>query len=239
MKRISFLILAATVLAAAASAALAQTDTRNNTAVLYSPIKYPTERKEFCFNFRTGAVPARRGNCDLRYGMLYAGRDWDWFETAVSGTSRNVIKDLGAHKWSEKIDVPIVEPLARLKPGEQRNATIDVSGKPGADGRPGENGEDGADGLGGPEASGSFSGQQTHFGREPADDSRDTPDISKRKNDGSPNVSGLFTRAVPGHMYVIHVVNDSTDFYALFRVESVERGDNCTITWTFASPPAK
>jgi hypothetical protein len=30
---------------------------------------------------------------------------------------------------------------------------------------------------------------------------------------------------------VIHVVDDKRDFYALFRVDKLQRGDNCTISW--------
>jgi hypothetical protein len=237
MKRISLFMLAAALLAATASAAFAQTDGRINTAVLHSPNKYPKERKNFCFNFHTGVAAARSGNCDLRYGYLYAGDDWDWFETAISGDHRNVIKDLGAHDWTEQISVPIVEPLAKLKPGEQRQISVDVSGKDGADGKPGRNGENGADGASGADAGRSFSDQPSRFGREPSDDFRNTPVTSKPKNDGKPKVSAPFIKAVAGHIYVIHVVNDAADFYALFRVDSVERGDNCTITWMFISPP--
>jgi hypothetical protein len=50
----------------------------------------------------------------------------------------------------------------------------------------------------------------------------------------SPNM----IRAIPGHMYVVHVVDDKRDFYALFRVDALQRGDNCTISWKMIpSPP--
>jgi hypothetical protein len=38
-------------------------------------------------------------------------------------------------------------------------------------------------------------------------------------------------------MYVLRVVDDAEDFYVLFRVESVVRGDNCTITWKRVPAP--
>jgi hypothetical protein len=47
----------------------------------------------------------------------------------------------------------------------------------------------------------------------------------------------MFARAVLGHVYVIHVVDDTRDFYALFRVEALQRGDNCTISWKLIAPP--
>lgn len=43
--------------------------------------------------------------------------------------------------------------------------------------------------------------------------------------------SGAFAKAVVGHLYVVHVKKSGSDFYALFRVESIESGDNCTISW--------
>ena len=33
------------------------------------------------------------------------------------------------------------------------------------------------------------------------------------------------------------LVDDDADFYVLFRVEKIERGDNCTITWKRIAPP--
>ena len=43
--------------------------------------------------------------------------------------------------------------------------------------------------------------------------------------------SRTFARAVVGHLYVVHVKKPGCDFYALFRVESIETGDSCTISW--------
>ena len=47
----------------------------------------------------------------------------------------------------------------------------------------------------------------------------------------------MFVRAVLGHIYVIHVVDDVRDFYALFRVENLQKGDQCTISWKLIAPP--
>ena len=42
---------------------------------------------------------------------------------------------------------------------------------------------------------------------------------------------GIFARAVVGHMYALHAKNSSSDYYILFRVERIEHGDYCTISW--------
>jgi hypothetical protein len=60
---------------------------------------------------------------------------------------------------------------------------------------------------------------------------------AKPRHDGKPRIDPLFVKAVLGHMYVIHVVDDFRDFYVLFRVEKIERGDNCTVSWQFIPEP--
>ena len=52
-----------------------------------------------------------------------------------------------------------------------------------------------------------------------------------------PKVDPVYVKAVVGHVSVIHVVEGGDDFYALVRVESLVRGDNCTITWKRVPPP--
>lgn len=49
--------------------------------------------------------------------------------------------------------------------------------------------------------------------------------------------NGVFVKAIVGHMYAMHVKDTDSDFYVLFRVESIERGDNCTISWQIAPSP--
>jgi hypothetical protein len=58
-----------------------------------------------------------------------------------------------------------------------------------------------------------------------------------KKNDGTPKIDPIFVKAVAGHVYVIHVVDDENDFYALFRVEAIERGDRCVVSWKLIDPP--
>ena len=48
----------------------------------------------------------------------------------------------------------------------------------------------------------------------------------------------MFVKAIAGHMYVIRVVNETDDFYVLFRVEEIERGSKCTISWRMVPAPS-
>jgi hypothetical protein len=43
--------------------------------------------------------------------------------------------------------------------------------------------------------------------------------------------------AVIGHIYLVHTKDKETDLYALFRVESLEPGDNVTISWKLIPAP--
>jgi hypothetical protein len=49
--------------------------------------------------------------------------------------------------------------------------------------------------------------------------------------------NGVFVKAIVGHMYAMHVKDNDSEFYVLFRVESIERGDNCTISWQMIPSP--
>ncbi len=51
--------------------------------------------------------------------------------------------------------------------------------------------------------------------------------------------NGMFVKAIVGHLYAMHVKDTDSDFYVLFRVESIERGENCTISWKLADAPEK
>ncbi|MDQ3257776.1 MAG: hypothetical protein M3R15_28460 [Acidobacteriota bacterium] len=48
---------------------------------------------------------------------------------------------------------------------------------------------------------------------------------------------GVNVRAVVGHMYVMQVKDNDSDFYAMFRVESLEPNGECTISWKHAPSP--
>lgn len=47
------------------------------------------------------------------------------------------------------------------------------------------------------------------------------------------------TKAIAGHIYVIHIKSDEADYYAMFRVEKLAPNDNCTITWGLVPSPEK
>lgn len=181
------------------------------TATLYSPLKYNQDHSRAFFDFQKGEIARRGAPWDLGYGLLRAGEDLDWFQSAGAGSNRGLIRDLGELKWTDYFHVPGIEPLPKLKPGEQRTIAVDTSGADGADGAPGAD----ADGV----------------VRQRA------PVNTRPKHDGKPKIDPIFIKAIAGHLYAIHVVNDTQDFYALFRVENLTRGDNVTISWRLVPVP--
>jgi hypothetical protein len=218
MKSIVLSILGLVLVASTAAA-------QSGTATLYSPNKYRNERRDFCLDFKTGVSPKFRDPCDLRYGFLYAGEDWDWFQGGLDRESRGVIKDLGSLNWDSKFEVPVVVPRRKLLPGEQRSVTVDTSGADGADGAPGKPGQPGADADG------------VVRQRTPETAPKPTPAPPTKKNDGVPKIDPIFVKAVVGHMYVARIVNNKDDFYVLFRVEEIQRGSSCVITWRMIDAP--
>ena len=54
----------------------------------------------------------------------------------------------------------------------------------------------------------------------------------KIKSDYNP-----FEKAVLGNMYVLRVVDEKNDFYVLFRVDELERGRRCKISWKKIDAP--
>lgn len=203
---------------------------QSGTTTLYSINKYggknyDSVKRDFCLDFKKGASDSRRDPCDLRYGSLYAGDDWDWFQSSAHQGSRSVIKDLGPQSWDVAFNVPPVTPLPKLLPGEKRNITIDTSGADGEDGAPGAPGRPGAD----------WDGVVRQ--RNPPATPQPPNQPAKKKKDGKHKIDPLFVKAIVGHMYVIRVVDDNYDFYALFRVETLERGDYCVVSWKMIDAP--
>ena len=197
---------------------------QNGSTTLFSLNKYGKEKnpppRSYCLDFKTGASAKRSEPCDLRYGSLYAGEDWDWFQSSGHKDSRSVIKDLGPLTWNDDFKVSVVTPRPKLKPGEQRTVTIDVSGADGADGAPGAPGAD-ADGVVRPR---------------PADR---PPTQQLKKNDGIPKIDPIFVKAIAGHMYVARIVDEVNDFYALFRVDAIERGGSVLVSWKVIESPSE
>jgi hypothetical protein len=210
---------------------------QNSNVTLYSVIKHRGEQRKSCINFKIAATGLSRVPCDLRYGSLYAGDELDWFESSTAEGGRSVIKDLGEHDWSTWFEVPVVEPLAKLKPGEQRQVTIDTSGADGAPGKPGA-----------PAASIVRSSNERSSSDIFRSEGRPVPEAIAPnvwtpqpsvapRHDGKPKIDPLFVKALPGHVYVIHVVDDSRDFYALFRVDELQSGDYCSVSWKLIPEP--
>jgi hypothetical protein len=52
-------------------------------------------------------------------------------------------------------------------------------------------------------------------------------------HEGSPNVA----RVVLGHLYVVHSKDSDSDFYAMFRVETLVPSDQVTISWKLVPSP--
>ena len=209
---------------------------------LYSPFIHPGVR--YCLNFQTGLTKAQLAPCDLQYGTLRVAEEWDWFQSSARTGDRSVIKDLGAHQWSDELKIPVVTPLAQLKPGEHRRITVDASGANGADGKLGAKMVNGANGADAEFAAAGMSGARIRdFDSDPDGILRRAlPPVQapepRAKHPSTPKVDPLFVKASPGHMYLIHVVDDLNDFYALFRVEALKRGDKCTIAWKLIPAPA-
>lgn len=72
-------------------------------------------------------------------------------------------------------------------------------------------------------------------------DVSELPTEPERKSKGEPPVRTTpdLIRALVGHVYAVHLVDDRRDFYALVRIDALQRGDKCTISWKLIpSPPA-
>ncbi|MFL6332221.1 MAG: hypothetical protein ACJ754_02655 [Pyrinomonadaceae bacterium] len=218
---------------------------------LYSPIKYGPDFGKGLFNFQIGSITPACCRWDLAYGTLSVGEEHDWLQVAASNTTRTAIKDLGALNWNDSFQVPVVEPFPQLKAGEQRLIVVNADG-PNRPARPTF-----PKPLPGPEVNSEalLRGSPIRFGYSPFI----IPDVPgpvvgiegpslPRKptppqpppapsRPPSPPTTPIFAKAVVGHIYVVHVVEEDADYYALFRVESLERGDHCTISWKLIPPP--
>ena len=224
MSRLRLLFIASVIVLSGLSNSFAQ-----NSGTLFSPYKHK-ETPTLCLNFKTGLIDFHNGPCDVQYGLLGINGDFDWFQSSAERKNRSVIKDLGNHFWTDVFAVPVVDPLPELKPGELRNVSIDVSGADGADGKPGKRGHPAAGDALPTEASGNKSASD--LGRT----TTEVPPPTRPKNDGKPKVDPLFVKAIVGHMYVIHVVDDQSDFYAVFRVDALQEGA-CDISWKLIPTP--
>jgi hypothetical protein len=81
-----------------------------------------------CFSFKSGALQEETANrqWDLGYGFAAINGE-EWFILGSSTQTRTVIKDLGKLKWTDSFEIPVLEPLPKLREGEQRSITVDAS----------------------------------------------------------------------------------------------------------------
>lgn len=209
---------------------------------LYSPLrtvasgKISHDHRRALFSFVSGTYSSE-GNCDFSYGQVYIGSDLDWFLLNVASSNRSVIKDLGEHGWSDHLEVSVLAPLPSLKAGEQRQLTIDASGKDGADGLPGADGDAQRDNLHASSAGqikrGAVRDDSTRF-ELPANLQ---PVPGWRPRTKKVETQPLMVKAVGNHMYLFRLVDAYTDSYFLLHVDSIVSGDNCTISWKQISAP--
>jgi len=214
-------IIASLVLLVASSSIMAQDLTAASSVTLYSAFHDKTGARG-CLRFQ----PERQmgPGCDVRYGAGRIGDEWDWLESSSARESRSVIKDLGAYEWARLPRIPWVEPFPKLKPGEQRSFSVETWGADGKDGSPGVQGLSGADGDG-------------IVRTDPQEKIPPPAPRSRPKRPAGAKVSPVLVKAMVGHMYVIHVVDETRDFYVLFRIDKITRGDNCTISWQTVPAP--
>ena len=202
MKKLVWFGLALTVFAAGGPSK-AQDVTAQHTVTLYSLLQYHDQSRASVY-LETAAYAGRYKWGDVGYGLGRFGAEFDWLQISAADIDRSVIKDLGRYDWSDKFTVPWLEPLAKLKPGEHREVSVETSGK---------------------------ASRVIDISEMSSESPR------KPKREGQVRTSSNIIKAVLGHMYVLHVVDDQRDFYALFRIESLQRGDNCTISWKLIPPP--
>jgi hypothetical protein len=192
-----------------------------------------------CFNFLTEEVrcvlsekDSKDFKYDFRYGGLRAGDDWDWFDLSFAHNSRGKIVDLGKLNWTDSFEAPFIKPYRKLKEGEHRNVTVNTSGKNGAKGADGKKGADGQN------ADGSVGNKG--YSAQVANDSVQTnkSEVNKNENTKTEEESYQpFTKAILGNVYVMRVVDNTNDFYVLFRIEELERGHRCKISWKRIDSP--
>lgn len=116
------------ILVAWFSTALAQ-DEPLNEVTLYPPRAFGRyDEGKASFSFRSGALKeeTRNGEWDLGYGFASLGGA-DWFILFSAPQTRTVIKDLGAFEWTDSFQIPVLEPLPKLREGEYRSITVDTS----------------------------------------------------------------------------------------------------------------
>ena len=213
--------------------ALSQSDPEIRTVELFSPINVqrqisdPFAASRFCFSFITERISCEK-DADLYYGNVRLGEDWDWFQVAGNG-SRNKLKDLGRKSWTDDFEVPVVKPYAKLKPGKQRSVVIDASGAQANASRPRL-----PDTRRASPASVDFD-PLDRFGN--LDKSVINPRTEYTRTSKKTSIYQPYKKVFEGNMYVLRVVDETNDFYVLFRVDELERGKRAKISWKRIEAP--
>ena len=89
----------------------------------------------------------------ITYGSRF-GNNWDIFNIGGGAVSQTRMVQIGKYKWTDKFQVPDVEPWAALAPGERRTVSVNTSGADGVDGSNGASGRGGgAQDIRGPDLS--------------------------------------------------------------------------------------
>ena len=183
LKQIYILLLVCICVATATG----QNKSSSQIVTLYAPLANNHDFSRSFFDFEYGKRGTQK-KWDLLYGNMQIGEDFDWLSASTAKDNRSLIRDLGELNWYDNYEVPVIEPLPKLKEGQNRSITVDSSG---------DNGKAWA------------------------------------------KSNGIFVKAVVGHLYAMHVKDSDSDFYVLFRVENIERGKTCTISWQLAPTPEK
>lgn len=66
-----------------------------------------------------------------------------------------------------------------------------------------------------------------------------TVDASASTHETWKQSNGIFAKAVVGHIYLVRIKRNETDYYALFRLEEIEQRVKCTVSWKLIPPPVE
>jgi hypothetical protein len=240
MKTPCLFAIAVLVSSTVSSNAIAQQSKLRNVK-LYAPNKHKHDQSRAYYDFGHKRLAARGERWDLGYGRLNVNDDPDWFLSSYP--SRSVVKDLGRYDWTDQFTAQAIAPLPALQTWPMRVMVIDASGSGRANGTQRLSVEEGAANDAGIEdVSDRTRYADTKGSARPmrASSERIVPtprptsrSMVPRSTDGARTV----TKAVPGHIYEMRVVDEKRDFYILFRVDELTPGDNCKISWRQVAAP--
>lgn len=77
--------------------------------------------------FRENGAPCGNRPPDLLYGFMGTFDEPDWFMNSGEYPVRTKMRNLGPHKWEDKIELPTLEPYPELKPSESRETTVEFA----------------------------------------------------------------------------------------------------------------